>query len=376
MKIADLLAEFKEPAGKNCSLPVLTLTEKRGFVYQADRFDKRLATEDVSRYKIVRRGDLAFNPYLLWAGAVAHNSIVDAGVISPLYPTFRVKPGMDDRFVARRLLTPQMISAYDTIAFGSVPRRRRSSVADFLDLDAGWVPPLAEQRRIAAILDQADAIRTKRRREIEDLRTLKRAVFNSIFRPGVDPLVALSEVCAFRGGASLPEGEKFHGQEAGLLLMKVSDMNAVGNELEIVSTASWAVAGAQRSATVESGAVVFPKRGAAIATNKKRLTTRQTALDPNLMGLQPDLNVVKAEFIFGWIDSFDLSSISSGSTVPQLNKKDLAPLMIPMVSLSEQGGYAKRVSKLDDTCSVIKRALVADDELFASLQSRAFRGEL
>lgn len=38
-----------------------------------------------------RRNDIAFNPYLLWAGAVAQNIIVDEGIISPLYPTFRVQ---------------------------------------------------------------------------------------------------------------------------------------------------------------------------------------------------------------------------------------------------------------------------------------------
>lgn len=146
--VGDLLAEYKELPARGSTPPVLTLTEKNGFVRQADRFHKRLATEDISKYKVVRKNDIAFNPYLLWAGAVAQNTIVDEGVISPLYPTFRVRDDHDPRYVARLLLTPAMIAAYDTIAFGSVPRRRRSSTNDFLNLQIPTPPNLNEQRRI------------------------------------------------------------------------------------------------------------------------------------------------------------------------------------------------------------------------------------
>lgn len=85
----EILVEFVERPGSGQEPPVLTLTERNGFVLQSERFNKRLATDDTSNYKVVRRNDLAFNPYLLWAGAVAQNTIVDAGIISPLYPAGR-----------------------------------------------------------------------------------------------------------------------------------------------------------------------------------------------------------------------------------------------------------------------------------------------
>jgi type I restriction enzyme S subunit len=158
--VGDLIEEFKERPRADEDLPVPTLTERNGFVLQSERFKKRLATDDTSNYKRIGRDDIAFNPYLLWAGAVAQNTIVDSGVISPLYPTFRVRQKMDARYVNHLLLSPRMVSAYDGIAFGSVPRRRRSSVTDFLGLAVPPPPPLDEQRRIAAILDQVDAIRS------------------------------------------------------------------------------------------------------------------------------------------------------------------------------------------------------------------------
>lgn len=177
------MCEFREVLGNGAEPPVLTLTERNGFMPQADRFRKRLATADTSKYKVVRRHDIAFNPYLLWAGALAQNTICDVGVISPLYPTFRVREGLDPRFVGRLLLAPAVVLKYDSIAFGSVPRRRRSSVEDFLDLEIPAPPPLDEQERIADVLDTTDALRARRGATIARLPALSEAAFASLFGP-------------------------------------------------------------------------------------------------------------------------------------------------------------------------------------------------
>ena len=154
--VGDLLFEISERPGVHEEIPVLTLTEKRGFVLQGERFSKRLATEDTSRYKLIQPGTFAFNPYLLWAGALAMNDLGFSGVASPLYPTFRVREGLDESYVYRILSAPGMVARYDSVAFGSVPRRRRTSVKDFLSLHVPELPSLDEQRRIAAILEISD----------------------------------------------------------------------------------------------------------------------------------------------------------------------------------------------------------------------------
>ena len=374
--VGDLLAEFTELRPSGAEPIVLTLTEKNGFVSQAERFKKRLATEDTGKYKVVRRFDFAFNPYLLWAGAIAQNLVVDAGIISPLYPTFRAREGFDPRYVARLLLTPQMIAAYDSIAFGSVPRRRRSSVNDFLSLPLPDQPPLAEQRRIAAILDQTDTLRAKRRQTLDHLDELRQSIFHDMLDDQPSGVHALGEVVDFFGGASLPAGETYANQPDGTLLMKVSDMNSVGNEEAIFKTSRWTDGSTARSATVGEGAVVLPKRGASIATNKKRLTTRRTTLDPNLMGVMPKPGVLTSRYLFEWFKSFDLATITSGSTVPQLNKRDLSPLSIPVPTLARQAELGQRLSVVDARLAVVDRSSMALDALFDSLQGGAFSGRL
>nr|WP_269813501.1 restriction endonuclease subunit S [Ornithinimicrobium sediminis] len=238
------------------------------------------------------------------------------------------------------------------------------------------LPPLTEQRRIAAILDHADALRTKRRQVLTRLDALTQSIFKDMF--GTDPgsPTQLGEIATLYGGSSLLEGEPFKGQTDGTLLMKVSDMNAVGNEERIATTARWTDVATARSSTVSAGAVLLPKRGASIATNKKRLATRRTALDPNLMGIKGDEGRVTSGYLFEWFRKFDLSTITSGSTVPQLNKQDLFPLEVPVPPLSRQREFDRQIEHVGHQRVREQHAQAAVEALFVSIQTRAFRGEL
>lgn len=186
-----------------------------------------------------------------------------------------------------------------------------------------------EQRRIAGILEKADDIRRRRERTHLLTDNFIRSAFLHKFGHPLDPRnplprSELGEFCDFFAGNSLPEGEAFHGQEGGLFLIKVSDLNSPGNEVSIQSAKLWAAskAAARGGVVAPCGAVVFPKRGGAIATNKKRVLTRDCVLDPNLMAVSPKMgSKISSQYLRTWFDLLDLQTISNGSSVPQLNKK-------------------------------------------------------
>ena len=243
------------------------------------------------------------------------------------------------------------------------------------------LPPLPEQRRIAAILDQADALRAKRREALAQLDSLTQSIFIEMFGDPVTnslgwKIVQLDAVANFFGGNSLPEGVPFINQQDGYFLMKVSDMNLEGNEKSIERCQSWSSVSGSRSGTCPAGSIVIPKRGGAIGTNKKRVTTRETVLDPNLMAISPKLVVVEREYLFQWFQRFDLSSIASGSSVPQLNKQDLIPLKIQVPPLPIQKLFVNRIEAVETIKASNVSALRELDTLFATLQHRAFQGEL
>lgn len=243
------------------------------------------------------------------------------------------------------------------------------------------LPPLDEQKRIAAILDQADELRRKRQRAIERLNQLGQAIFHEMFgdpkgNPRGLPVVRLGDVSDFYSGNSLPEGEAFSSQTDGYLLLKVSDLNHPQNQHDVICAANWSPLPGTRAGTCPPNALVFPKRGGAIGTNKKRWLRRSAILDPNLMGVHPHEDRLTMSFLNGWFQTFNLSEIASGSSVPQLNKKDLAPLELVLPPMEEQGEYAQKIDELSRQQGKLARAFEYDNQLFTSLQHRAFQGEL
>ena len=241
------------------------------------------------------------------------------------------------------------------------------------------LPPLAEQKRIAGILDAADALRAKRREALAQLDTLLQSTFLDMFG---DPLTnpmgwevrRLADVAEFHAGSSLPAGEEFIGQDGGYLNLKVSDLNKPENTTRIVSSKLWST-DRGKGVMAPERATVFPKRGGAIGTNKKRLLDRAAVLDPNLMAVSAAERLHHL-FLYRWFFTFDLVDITSGSTVPQLNKRDLSPLPIQIPPTHLQRRFAAIVESVEKQESCQRAHLAELDNLFASLQSRAFRGDL
>jgi type I restriction enzyme, S subunit len=379
--VGDLLEEYKERPASGSEPPVLTLTERNGFVRQSERFSKRLATEDVTNYKVVRRNDIAFNPYLLWAGAVAQNTIVDEGIISPLYPTFRVRAGHDPRYVARLLLTPQLIGAYDGIAFGSVPRRRRSSVADFLSLPLNAVPSLDEQRRIAAILDHADALRAKRRQVLAHLDFLTQSIYRAMF----DGVSATETVeCVADLVRTGPFGSQLlHSEfvDKGVAVLGLD--NVVGNEFRwgerrFITSEKYEQL---KRYTVSPGDVLISIMGTTgrcvvvpndipVAINTKHIC----AISVDGGRLEPEF--LRASFLWHPESRAHLRRQTKGSIMNGLNMGIIKAMPVPVPDLRLQKLFTKRAEAVVAQRSTVLAADAADAELFESLQSRAFRGEL
>ena len=220
--------------------------------------------------------------------------------------------------------------------------QKRVPVAFLADYEFS-LPSLHEQQRIATILDKAESLRRKRQEAIRLADEVLRAAFVDMFGAPGDvspslPTMPLGEVCRFYAGNSLPEGEPFTGQLDGVLHIKVGDMNLPGNESVVSTSREWSANGAG-GIVAPQGAILIPKRGGAIATNKKRLLGRSCALDPNLMAISPGPDL-RQELLFQWFKLFDLSTITSGSAVPQLNKGDLAPLRIVVPPLDQQDRFA------------------------------------
>ena len=144
--------------------------------------------------------------------------------------------------------------------------------------------------------------------------------------------------------AYLTSGGQYPEDGSGCLYIKVADMNLPTNENEILT--STRRTNAFPEGNIPTCSIIFPKRGGAISTNKKRMVRSEPiCIDSNTMAMTsilPDCFY----YLKLWFDGIDLASLQSGTSVPQINNKDLEPLLIPIPPLSEQRMIVSKTREL------------------------------
>jgi type I restriction enzyme S subunit len=127
-----------------------------------------------------------------------------------------------------------------------------------------------------------------------------------------------------------------------------------------------------------AGTILFPKRGGAIATNKKRITVQPSTYDLNTIGLIPVSSV--SNYLWHWLSGVDLAQLSDGSNVPQINHDDIDSLSVPLPPLEEQLVICKHLDALAEAteCVTLKTGLSRESirQLDQSILAKAFRGGL
>jgi type I restriction enzyme S subunit len=175
----------------------------------------------------------------------------------------------------------------------------------------------------------------------------------SVKPPSTWQSVQLSEIVYLRSGIAIEYGDD---QPAGEIpYVKVSDLNIDGNNKGIF-TSSRFIGVKYANSIIEPGSIVFPKRGGAIATNRKRVTHVEVVCDSNLMAMRPFLHETSA-FLQLWFSGFDLWQLNSGTSVPQINNNDIYPLFIPLPPLAEQHRIVAKFDELMALCDQLEAQL-------------------
>ena len=137
--------------------PVLSLTKDFGLVLQSTRFGHSVAIDDTTSYKVVKKGWLAYNPMVIWEGAIHVLKNEEIGIVSPAYRVWIPKKGIDYRYLDYILRTPQVMDYYRRLASGGVKRRRIVSETDFVTIMIP-VPNSETMKELAKQLD--DVLKT------------------------------------------------------------------------------------------------------------------------------------------------------------------------------------------------------------------------
>lgn len=141
--------------------------------------------------------------------------------------------------------------------------------------------------------------------------------------------------------------------------VKVGDMNLPGNELFITTSSRFIDPDKKMSrALIPTGSIIFPKRGGAIATNKKRIVCNPIFVDLNTMAITPIQGVV-IDYAYLWLLTIDLATLNTGTSVPQINHQDIDPLPFPLPPQPEQHRIVAKVDQLMGLCDTLEERITA-----------------
>lgn len=230
---------------------------------------------------------------------------------------------MTEQFYARAL---------ETSAGSLSPRTRWSDLATF----EFYLPPLIDQKKIADLLWQLESHRRDLGNEITQfgnfLSSYRRDAIEKL--SATNGLVSLGDLVKFAGGSAFPE--RYQGQSLGIPFLKVSDL---GDDTYVTESANYVerklLETELKARTWPPGTVVFPKVGAALLSERRRILATESALDNNLMGLVPSDSLIP-EFLHLFMETISLGSIAQVGVIPSVNQSHLSKLQIPLPTLDEQ----------------------------------------
>lgn len=157
---------------------VLSVTNSRGFVLPEDQFERRVASADLSNYKVVHRGQYAYNPSRINVGSIARLDGWDDGVLSPMYVVFRLNEDKaNSDYFLHWLNSHEARQRIKNSAQGSV--RETVSFSEF----AAITIPLPDSNTQTAIARYLNALREEidlLGRSVSALKTQKRGLMQKL----------------------------------------------------------------------------------------------------------------------------------------------------------------------------------------------------
>jgi type I restriction enzyme S subunit len=243
------------------------------------------------------------------------------------------------------------------------------------------LPPLAEQRRIAEILDRADGLRAKRRAALAQISGMTSVVFTSMLEQCDDLTTGtLDDVADLRrgpfGGALrkdmfAPSGYKVYEQGHAIRGEFRSGRYFI-DEQKFAAMQSFAVREGDLivscSGTIGRVAVVPPDAPPGIINQALlRVRPRTDLVTPAFLGQVLTSRAMKAV----------LSGVAHGTGLQNFPPMEVVrSLAVPIPPLPWQGILGARLAAMDRLQGLATTSMRGLDALFASLQHRAFRGEL
>ncbi len=361
-KLKDIANKVTTKNTETLYVETLTNSAEFGIISQKDFFDHNVSNLDnINGYYIVENNDFVYNPRISVTapvGPVNRNKLGRAGVMSPLYTVFRTHD-VDEEYVEWFFKSSKwhnfMYFNGDTGA-----RADRFAIKDsvFFEMPIP-IPHIEEQQKIGAFFLNLDNLITLHQRKCDALKSAKKYFLQNLFpsegekfpKLRIDGFTDAWEQRKLGDDVVIISGDapsKF--DKGNELYIKVDDLNY---NLKYVTDSQSKVAMHKSIKKVPKGSVIFPKRGAAIITNKVRILAKDSYMDTNMMALFSER--IDTEFLYNVISNEGLYKIADTSSVPQINNKHIEPYEVMLPNLDEQRKIGKFFENIDSLITLHQR---------------------
>lgn len=307
---------------------------------------------------------------------------LDGAVVSKDFPVFDIRLDRADPSWLLHYFRSGVLQRRIQAASVGATNRQRVEEGVFLRFPLA-LPPIEEQRRVAAILSEAENVRAVRAKNADQIRALSQSLLLSRFpsafagaSPAVRPLADWVDPARPITYGILKPGPHI---ADGVPYIRVADMKTDGIDLTGVRRTSVEIETAYRRSTLREGDLLISIRG-----HVGRLVNIPRALDgANITQDSARLAIPDPDFstyVRAVMESSEMqhwmARRTKGAAVRGINLGDLRNAPIPDVAPDQIRSFAREKRAVASILDASVRGARLHDELFASLQSRAFRDEL
>ena len=305
-------------------------------------------------------------------------SELDGVVVTAEFPVFDIDHRrVDSAYLMRFVQTPEFLAHVERASDGASGQNRIKSES-FLRLHIP-LPEMEVQRRIARILDIADAVRARRSRVLSHLEELMLSVFADMFGEAADGRsnwgrVKLGDLSTILTGNTPPRSiVSNYGSE-----IEWIKSDNLGRMFPSEARERLSEQGGKIARIAPAGSILVTCiAGSPKSIGKCSLANRDVAFNQQINAILPSRQLV-SEFLLVQLKAAPelVRANSTGSMKGLVTKSAFSSIEVICPPLKLQRRFADHVKSIDAQSHRVQRALDVDDELFASLYSQAFRGEL
>ena len=349
--LSDFVERVKRKNKNNlCKLP-LTISAQYGLVDQISFFNKVIASENMSNYYLLHKGDFAYNKSYSseypW-GAIKRLDCYEQGTLSSLYICFKPYSHVSSDFLTHYFETSKWHQGISEIAVEGARNHGLLNVGiqDFFETRHCLPQSLLEQEKIAKFLNLIEERIATQNKIIEKLQSLIKGLIDDIITLKCGQLVAFETLYskAGEGGTPTTSNTEFY-DNGSIPFIKIDDLSNKYlsankdyiTELGLKKSSAWLIP--THSIIYSNGATI-----GAISINKYPVCTKQ-----GILGIVPNTNI-DVEFLYYFMQSSyfqkEVERVVTEGTMKTAYLKDINHIKCPIPDLDRQKEISHLLSVL------------------------------